>query len=915
MVRVAELVRAERNDPVGRISSRGRVGARLASVFALVLAAALAGEVADAGTVPAAVAGGAAPTAASPIGLPVADVPQSGAYRALPAARLLDTRIAGVPLARGGRLVIPVLGRLGVPPTGVGAVQLHVTAVGASAASHLTVHPSGVAPTTSSLNYEVGRAVGNTVTARPGLDGAVVVTNGTATVHVVVDLVGWAQATPRPDDPGLHAIAPRRVWDSRTAGRPIDVRGTTVAVVGGAVPAVATAVIANLTTVGASASGLPLLSWAAGGPRPTTSNGNTVRGAPVATQVVVGIGTGGRVALATGGGTTHLVLDVVGYLVGPRTQLTAGDGLLRSIPPLRLVDTRRTGVPLATGQRLVQQVTGRGGVPSDASAALVTITSVPGPKNTGTLVVVGNGEAKPPTSDLNARTDVPVARQVITRLGVEGGIAVVRTGGTGHVVVDLVGYVSSVPAPRVGAPTAGLLGGGDPTGALGPEAADLLRGSVKYGLTTWWANPAQAQALLARPMDSAAQSDATDAVRRVSMEALGISTAVATGVYRPAETGMSEAQALDVVSTIVGSVACRHRANVLGGWGQSWQSTMWSSLAARAAWLSWADMPEQTRTCVRAMVLSEADFATRIDPATMVSAAGVLLHPGNSAAEENSWYALAPAMAVAMMPAAERRDVWRAAQVRLLAASWTRPADLAQDSVVDGRPLTDLVSGSNVEDDGTVINHDRIAPDYSTNAYQNIDAVLLATLAGQRAPQAAMLGLPAVYAALGTNTYSVASGFLTPGGTVYDPLSPFQPARFGVYYPQGCDWGLGQVLPYALFDAQAAAYGFGGAAGTPADAAAAAARHLAEATQMQQRYGDGHLYAGPAEYKYVGREEHTAQLAAQLVLTLALATPGGAAAAVAPAHVAVTPLGQLQAPPAPANESRLMQAGQPGPAG
>jgi hypothetical protein len=268
-----------------------------------------------------------------------------------------------------------------------------------------------------------------------------------------------------------------------------------------------------------------------------------------------------------------------------------------------------------------------------------------------------------------------------------------------------------------------------------------------------------------------------------------------------------------------------------------------------------------------------------------------------------------------MMPAAERRDVWRSAQVRLLAASWTRRADLLQDPVVDGQPLSSLVSGVNVEDDGSVVNHDRIAPDYSTNAYQSVDAILLATLAGHRAPESALLGLPAVYAALGSNTYDVGSGFFAPGGTVYDPVAPFEPARFGVYYPQGCDWGLGQVLPYALIDAQAAAYGFGGPVGTATDAAAAAARHLAEATQMQQRYTDGHMFAGPSEYTYIGREEHTAQLAAQLVLTLALSTPAGAAAAVAPANVRVTPGGQLQAPPAPSDESLLMQARQAGPTG
>ena len=334
---------------------------------------------------------------------------------------------------------------------------------------------------------------------------------------------------------------------------------------------------------------------------------------------------------------------------------------------------------------------------------------------------------------------------------------------------------------------------------------------------------------------------------------------------------------------------------------------MWSSIVARAAWLSWGSMPATTRACVQDMVLSEADFAATIEPLAMTTDDGVVLRPGNSASEENSWTALAPAVAVAMMPAAERRDVWRAAQVRLLAASWNRAADYEQDVVLDGARLADLVTGYNVEADGSVINHDRIAPDYSTNAYQNIDAVLLATLAGQTAPEAALHGLREVYAALATNVYRVESGFAAPGGTVYDPFPTADPRPYGVYYPQGCDWGEGQVLPYALLDAQAAAFGFGGPTGTPTDASAAARRHLSEADAMQQRSADGSMYTSRTEYTYVGREEHTAQLAAQLVLTLTLSSATGGAGAVAPAQVDLGLDDTLRAPPAPVDESRLMQ--------
>jgi hypothetical protein len=448
---------------------------------------------------------------------------------------------------------------------------------------------------------------------------------------------------------------------------------------------------------------------------------------------------------------------------------------------------------------------------------------------------------------------------------------------------------------------------------MGGEAADVLRASVRYGLSTWWKD--QAPALLARPLDAAAQRDATDAVRRLSMEALGISTAVATGVYDPEETGRSRSQALDVVRTVVDRVGCSHRATVVGGWGHSWQSTMWSSLAARAAWLSWSSMPQATRTCVQAMVQSEADFATTIEPLVMGTAVGSVTRPGNSASEEDSWYALAPAVAVAMMPAAERRDVWRTAQVRLLAAAWTRSSDLRTGASLDGVPLATLVTGYNVEEDGTVINHGRIAPDYSTNAYQNVDAILVATLAGQTAPEAALHGLSAVYEALATNVYDTADGYAQPGGAVYHPVQPRPEVAHGVYYPQGCDWGEGQVLPYALLDAQAAAYGFGGPDETPTDASRAAERHLAEAAAMQERGTDGRMYQDRTEYVYVGREEHTAQLAAQLVLTLTLAGGDGGDDAVAPAGVSVVPGDRSNPPPVPSDETRLLVTGRAGSTG
>ena len=137
-------------------------------------------------------------------------------------------------LPAGGRLTVRLAGSCGVPAAGVGAVQVHVTATGASRASHLTVHPSGVpAPKTSSVNYSVSRPVANSVTVKLGSDGAIAVTNGGGAVHVVVDLLGWFAATPAASANGLHAIVPVRKFDSRATGTRVGRLGTSVTVTGG----------------------------------------------------------------------------------------------------------------------------------------------------------------------------------------------------------------------------------------------------------------------------------------------------------------------------------------------------------------------------------------------------------------------------------------------------------------------------------------------------------------------------------------------------------------------------------------------------------------------------------------------------------------------------------------------------------
>ena len=130
----------------------------------------------------------------------VADVvgwlPTGSGYHGLVPARLLDTREPGDPhsglVPRRSSLELEVIGRGGVPSTGVAAVVLNVTVTEATAESFVTVWPGGEAmPLASNLNMAVGDTVPNLVIAKVGVDGRVSIYNNEGSTHLVADVLGW----------------------------------------------------------------------------------------------------------------------------------------------------------------------------------------------------------------------------------------------------------------------------------------------------------------------------------------------------------------------------------------------------------------------------------------------------------------------------------------------------------------------------------------------------------------------------------------------------------------------------------------------------------------------------------------------------------------------------------------------------
>jgi hypothetical protein len=77
-------------------------------------------------------------------------------------------------------------------PATAAAVALNLTAISPSAGGFLQLRGSDQPPTnTSVLNFGAGLTRANNATCRLGVDGALVVTANGATVHVVIDVVGY----------------------------------------------------------------------------------------------------------------------------------------------------------------------------------------------------------------------------------------------------------------------------------------------------------------------------------------------------------------------------------------------------------------------------------------------------------------------------------------------------------------------------------------------------------------------------------------------------------------------------------------------------------------------------------------------------------------------------------------------------
>src|SRR4029079_7706169 len=94
----------------------------------------------------------------------------------------------GGPIGAQATVNLTVVGRGGVPPTGVGSVALNVTATNPTSDGFLTIWPAGGArPAASNVNFRPRQTVPNMVISAVGSGGQISIYNSGGTTNVVVD--------------------------------------------------------------------------------------------------------------------------------------------------------------------------------------------------------------------------------------------------------------------------------------------------------------------------------------------------------------------------------------------------------------------------------------------------------------------------------------------------------------------------------------------------------------------------------------------------------------------------------------------------------------------------------------------------------------------------------------------------------
>jgi hypothetical protein len=210
-------------------------------------------------------------------------------------------------------------------------VVLNLTVANATSGAHLTAYPSGASlPGVSNLNFATNQTIANLAIIKVGSDGTIKIRNGSSrgSVNVIADVSGYfthSTLTSATSISGsFQPLTPQRIFDTRvglnTTKAKIPANGVrTIQIAGrGRVPlSGATSVVVHVIASSPTVNGYLTVFPGNLTTRPNASNVNFYAGKAASNAVIVKVptsGTGaGQIKVANSGGTTDVIVDVMGW--------------------------------------------------------------------------------------------------------------------------------------------------------------------------------------------------------------------------------------------------------------------------------------------------------------------------------------------------------------------------------------------------------------------------------------------------------------------------------------------------------------------------------------------------------------------------------------------------------------------------
>ena len=319
------------------------------------------------------------------------------------------------------------------------------------------------------------------------------------------------------------------------------------------------------------------------------------------------------------------------------------------------------------------------------------------------------------------------------------------------------------------------------------ELVEIMNLNLRYILNTWWPSEKDYVYAAATSMNSDQQlteerraairdsaqafadwrdvdefpilylsrEQAENGIRPVSHAIYCIALALHYGYYDEEIAGVSGEDAEAMCIKLINSVVAEHRSNHPDDqedryWGDNWQSPLWAENIGLGAWLLRDSMKPEDYAKAERMVLDEADrMAYDFEIPYYQDENGEIIYRGDTKGEEIAWSAKILALACAMFPDSEKLPDWSDKLERMLVSSTAMQEDLGSERIIDGRKVGDLINGSNVNEDGTVVNHDLVHIDYMATIYEEMgDTIVVYKIAGEPVPEAATFNLDKIYRGL-----------------------------------------------------------------------------------------------------------------------------------------------------------------------